>query len=71
MLPQRQIQAVGAYGLFADLLRHIGRDHHVNRVANRVNANEDQRRYDQHDDDGLHQALDNKCEHGGGGGGGL
>ncbi len=63
LLPQRQVETVGADRLLADLLRHVGRDHHVDRVADRVDADEHQRRDDQHHDRCLQQALDDESEH--------
>jgi hypothetical protein len=40
------------------MLRGVGRDQDVDRVADRVDAGEDQHRDDEHHDRGLHQALD-------------
>ena len=62
--PQRLVEAIGTNRLLANLLRGVGRDHHVDRVAHRIDADEHQRRNHQHHHEGLQQALDDEGEHG-------
>ena len=55
LLPERPVEPVMGDRLQAQFLADIGADQHVDRVADRVDPDEDQHRHDEHDDEGLHQ----------------
>ncbi len=63
LLPQRQIEAVLLDRERADALVGVGRDQHVDRIADGVDADEYQHRDRQHHDEGLQQPLDDESEH--------
>jgi hypothetical protein len=63
LLPEWPVEAVAGDGLGANPLVRVGRQQDVDRIADRVDADEDQDRHGDHDDDGLEQALDDEAEH--------
>jgi hypothetical protein len=56
LFPERPVEPVAGNGVEPDVLADIGPDQHVDRIADRVDADEDQRRHDEHDDESLNQA---------------
>ena len=64
LVPQGFVKTIGTNRLFADLLRDIGRDHHVDRVADRIDTDKHHHRDDEHHHRSLQQALDDECQHG-------
>ena len=58
LLVERPVEPVAGDRVEPDLLGDVGADQHVDRVADRVDAGEDQRRHDEHHRQRLHQPLD-------------
>ena len=64
LAPQRLVEAILPDQVLADLLRRAGIDHNVDRIADRIDADEDDHRHDEHHHDGLHQSADDESQHG-------
>ena len=64
LVPQRFVKAIGADRVFSDLLRDVGRNHHVDRVAHRIDADKHHQGDDEHHHCSLQQALDDEGQHG-------
>ena len=63
LLPQGLVEPVLPDQVLADLLACARVDHHVDRVADRVDANKDDDRHDEHDHHRLYQSTDKIAKH--------
>ena len=63
LLPHRQVEAERLAHRLALELGGVGADHHRDRIADQVDADEDERRHHHHDQRRLHQAADDVDDH--------